>query len=78
MAAKFQLTADYAPAGDQPKAIEQLTKGFADGKKIQVLDPGQRPIAVSDPRRGGSAGLQGSQPSTPAAPGPDVFDEAPP
>jgi excinuclease ABC subunit B len=37
MAAKFQLTSEYAPAGDQPKAIEQLTRGFAGGKSIQVL-----------------------------------------
>lgn len=37
MAAKFQLTSEYAPAGDQPKAIEQLTKGFEGGKNIQVL-----------------------------------------
>ena len=37
MAAKFQLTTNYAPAGDQPKAIEQLTRGFASGKNIQVL-----------------------------------------
>ncbi len=37
MAAKFQLTSPYAPAGDQPKAIEQLAQGFADGKSIQVL-----------------------------------------
>ena len=37
MAAKFQITSDYAPAGDQPKAIEQLAQGFANGKKIQVL-----------------------------------------
>ncbi|MBM3983714.1 MAG: excinuclease ABC subunit UvrB [Planctomycetes bacterium] len=37
MAAKFQLTADYAPAGDQPKAIEQLMAGFDGGKNLQVL-----------------------------------------
>jgi excinuclease ABC subunit B len=37
MAAKFQITSEYAPAGDQPKAIEALTKGFANGKKVQVL-----------------------------------------
>ncbi|AWM40682.1 UvrABC system protein B [Gemmata obscuriglobus] len=37
MAARFQITSDYAPAGDQPKAIEQLTQGFANGKKVQVL-----------------------------------------
>ncbi|MBA4189158.1 MAG: excinuclease ABC subunit B [Planctomycetaceae bacterium] len=37
MAAKFQLATHYTPAGDQPKAIEQLTAGFAGGKKLQVL-----------------------------------------
>src|SRR5436190_12406837 len=37
MAAKFQLSSEYAPAGDQPKAIEQLTQGFRGGKKFQVL-----------------------------------------
>ena len=37
MAAKFQLVSDYAPAGDQPKAIEQLVAGFQDGKPFQVL-----------------------------------------
>jgi len=37
MAAKFQLVSEYAPAGDQPKAIEQLVEGFEKGKKIQVL-----------------------------------------
>ncbi len=37
MAAKFQLVSEYPPAGDQPKAIEQLTAGFAAGKNIQVL-----------------------------------------
>ena len=29
MAAKFQLVSDYPPAGDQPKAIQQLADGFA-------------------------------------------------
>ena len=37
MAATFQLVSDYAPAGDQPKAIEQLVAGFKGGKNIQVL-----------------------------------------
>ncbi|HEY2910912.1 MAG TPA: excinuclease ABC subunit UvrB [Gemmataceae bacterium] len=37
MAAEFQLTSEYAPAGDQPKAIEQLTAGFHSGKNFQVL-----------------------------------------
>ncbi|EKE00434.1 MAG: hypothetical protein ACD_22C00024G0005 [uncultured bacterium] len=33
----FNLKAPYSPTGDQPKAIEQLTKGVLDGKKHQVL-----------------------------------------
>jgi excinuclease ABC subunit B len=37
MAAKFQLVSEFAPAGDQPRAIKQLVEGFASGKKIQVL-----------------------------------------
>src|SRR6188508_2391366 len=37
MAAKFQLVSEYPPAGDQPKAIEQLTAGFAAGKNFQML-----------------------------------------
>jgi len=37
MAAQFRLVSDYVPAGDQPRAIEQLTNGFAAGKKLQVL-----------------------------------------
>ena len=34
---KFQLVSEYAPAGDQPKAIEQLVAGFRAGKTTQVL-----------------------------------------
>src|SRR5262245_31778076 len=37
MAAKFQLVSPYPPAGDQPKAIEQLVAGFTGGKGFQVL-----------------------------------------
>jgi excinuclease ABC subunit B len=37
MAAAFQLESEYAPAGDQPKAIEQLVAGFQGGKSMQVL-----------------------------------------
>ena len=33
----FKLHAPYAPAGDQPKAIAELTAGYAAGKKEQVL-----------------------------------------
>ncbi len=34
---KFKLKAPYKPAGDQPKAIEQLVKGIDDGLKKQTL-----------------------------------------
>ncbi len=33
----FQLEASYQPAGDQPKAIEQLAKGILEGEKMQTL-----------------------------------------
>ena len=34
---RFKLHSDYQPAGDQPKAIEQLTKGLRDGLDRQTL-----------------------------------------
>ncbi len=34
---KFELHSNYKPTGDQPYAIEQLTNGFLDGLKSQVL-----------------------------------------
>ena len=37
MNAGFQLVSDYSPAGDQPAAIAQLTKGLVDLKQDQVL-----------------------------------------
>jgi excinuclease ABC subunit B len=37
MAAKFDLVSEYAPAGDQPKAIEQILASFAAGKTMQVV-----------------------------------------
>src|SRR4051812_4132522 len=33
----FRLEAPFAPAGDQPAAIEQLTSGFKSGEKFQTL-----------------------------------------
>ena len=33
----FQLISDYKPTGDQPKAIEYLSKGIEEGKKFQTL-----------------------------------------
>lgn len=33
----FKLVSDYKPTGDQPKAIEILSKGIMDGKKFQTL-----------------------------------------
>ena len=33
----FKLASSYQPAGDQPKAIESLTRGLYDGEKHQVL-----------------------------------------
>jgi len=33
----FKLTSDFVPTGDQPQAIEQLTKGLEKGGKYQTL-----------------------------------------
>lgn len=33
----FKLHSEYKPTGDQPTAIEYLTKGIEDGKKFQTL-----------------------------------------
>jgi len=33
----FQLVSDFQPAGDQPQAIEALTRGLRDGRREQVL-----------------------------------------
>ena len=33
----FKLFSEYAPAGDQPEAIKQLTQGILDGEKYQTL-----------------------------------------
>ena len=37
MADRFILHSDYKPTGDQPEAIEALTKGINNGLKEQVL-----------------------------------------
>lgn len=34
---KFDLVSDYQPTGDQPEAIDQLTKGIENGNKAQIL-----------------------------------------
>ena len=34
---KFILKAPYKPTGDQPKAIEQIVKGFKEGNQCQTL-----------------------------------------
>lgn len=34
---KFKIVSKYKPTGDQPEAIEKLSKGFIDGKKFQTL-----------------------------------------
>lgn len=33
----FKLHSDYKPTGDQPQAIEYLSKGILEGKKFQTL-----------------------------------------
>src|SRR5579862_1702178 len=37
MSASFDIASKFQPAGDQPRAIEQLTAGFREGKACQVL-----------------------------------------
>ena len=34
---KFKLKSDFKPTGDQPQAIEKLTRGLVDNYKNQVL-----------------------------------------
>ena len=34
---EFQLTSEYEPTGDQPKAIAQLTEGLENGEPAQTL-----------------------------------------
>ena len=33
----FKLVSNYQPTGDQPQAIEYLSKGIKEGKKFQTL-----------------------------------------
>lgn len=33
----FNLVSNYKPTGDQPEAIEYLSKGIEEGKKFQTL-----------------------------------------
>ena len=33
----FKLVSDYIPTGDQPQAIEKLSKGVLENKKFQTL-----------------------------------------
>ena len=33
----FKLVSEYKPTGDQPQAIEILSKGIMEGKKFQTL-----------------------------------------
>ena len=33
----FNLVSNYKPTGDQPEAIEYLSKGIKEGKKFQTL-----------------------------------------
>ncbi|MBM08741.1 MAG: excinuclease ABC subunit B [Magnetovibrio sp.] len=34
---EFKLRSEYLPAGDQPRAIQELTEGFKEGQRDQVL-----------------------------------------
>ncbi len=35
--ARFRVVSDFDPAGDQPEAVEQLTRGINDGERFQTL-----------------------------------------
>ncbi|MGF1580823.1 MAG: excinuclease ABC subunit UvrB [Gemmataceae bacterium] len=37
MKKRFELVSEFQPAGDQPKAIEELARGFQEGKRHQTL-----------------------------------------
>ncbi len=37
MAANFELSSQFQPAGDQPQAVEKLVAGFRDGRPCQTL-----------------------------------------
>ena len=37
MADRFELVSPFKPTGDQPQAIEYLSKGIESGKKFQTL-----------------------------------------
>jgi gamma-glutamyltranspeptidase/glutathione hydrolase len=49
-------------------AIEWSDETFGSVQAIFVAEPGATPVAVSDPRRGGAAAVQGAKPSAPARP----------
>ena len=36
--AKFELTSDYRPTGDQPEAIAALVEGFRAGARSRTLE----------------------------------------
>ena len=38
MSKSFEIIAGFEPTGDQPEAIEKLSKGLAEGKKFQTLE----------------------------------------
>ena len=33
----FKLVSEYVPTGDQPRAIEELVKGFKEGNQFETL-----------------------------------------
>ena len=54
------------------QAVKASKQHFGSVQAIEVPAPGGLPIAVSDPRRGGAAGVQGQPLSRPALPPADV------
>jgi gamma-glutamyltranspeptidase/glutathione hydrolase len=57
--------------------VEWSDRRFASVQAIWLAEPGADPVGVSDPRRGGSAVVQGAQMSVPARPPPTPEPEEP-
>ena len=47
----FKLHSEYKPTGDQPQAIEYLSKGIEEGKKFTVNIKGDIGVGIFDENR---------------------------
>jgi gamma-glutamyltranspeptidase/glutathione hydrolase len=64
----FDTEITDALANRRAQKIQWSDATFGSVQAIWLAEPGAAPVAVSDPRRGGSAGIQGEKPSAPARP----------